>query len=386
MMSLDRGGTCSGVALRMDAGEDAHAALVDLLQKEPPVPPERVTAETDAGPVRAIVFAAHPEFPLYRPEPDIEELADILSSAVGHVGTMAEYLLNTVIELKRVGVHDIHLWRLQRWWPSGSNDCRPRRLALPCRLVQAPHRHDTIRISSEKDTAMKDEDMQLSPEQDRMSTGIGPVGEFFGGAGQRELQRRSALLWHILKEDRRFQSHGRSIALSDPTQDNVGEQIAVARLVGVCACEAVPAADVPSRRAALETAGLTTDSYIEWRGGTDALDAARRVLAQFALPDDLTVRAVDTKNAFADHESAERGHTGLRGSAAPTAPSCAAASGPQFVSSRRTQGGKVVGTSASVAGVPSEPCPRPAAHGGAFWQRTPQDVVRGSRFTLARAR
>lgn len=113
MMSLDRGGSCTGVALRMDPGDDAHAALMGLLRTEPPVPPERVTAETDAGPVQAIVFAAHPDFPLYRPEPDIEELADILATAVGHAGTMAEYLLNTVIELERACIHDLHLWHLQ---------------------------------------------------------------------------------------------------------------------------------------------------------------------------------------------------------------------------------------------------------------------------------
>lgn len=113
MMSLDRGGSCAGVALRMDTREDAHAALVDLLRKEPPLPPERVTVETDAGPVQAIVFAAHPDFSLYRTEPDVGTLADILATAVGHVGTMAEYLLNTVIELERAGIHDLHLWRLQ---------------------------------------------------------------------------------------------------------------------------------------------------------------------------------------------------------------------------------------------------------------------------------
>jgi len=113
MMSLDRGGACSGVAFRMSTDGDAHAALVSLLRKEPPVPPERVIAETEVGPVQAILFAAHPDFALYRPEPDIEELADILASAVGHVGTMAEYLLNTVIELERAGIHDLHLWRLQ---------------------------------------------------------------------------------------------------------------------------------------------------------------------------------------------------------------------------------------------------------------------------------
>jgi cation transport protein ChaC len=113
MMSLDRGGECPGVAFRMDPGDDAHAALVSLLRQEPPVPPERVTAETEAGPVPAILFAANPDFPLYTPEPEIEDLADILASAVGHVGTMAEYLLNTVTELERAGLHDPHLWRLQ---------------------------------------------------------------------------------------------------------------------------------------------------------------------------------------------------------------------------------------------------------------------------------
>ena len=113
MMSLDRGGACSGVVLRMDTGDDPQAALVSLLQKEPPVPPEHVTAETEAGPVEAILFAVDPVFPLYRPEPAMEELADMLASAVGHIGTMAEYLLNTVTELERAGVHDLHLWRLQ---------------------------------------------------------------------------------------------------------------------------------------------------------------------------------------------------------------------------------------------------------------------------------
>lgn len=113
MMSLDHGDSCTGVALRMDQGDDAHAALVSLLEKEPPVPPRRVTADTGAGPVSAILFAADPSMPIYRPEPGIDNLADILAKAVGYVGTMAEYLLNTVTELELARIHDPHLWRLQ---------------------------------------------------------------------------------------------------------------------------------------------------------------------------------------------------------------------------------------------------------------------------------
>jgi cation transport protein ChaC len=113
MMSLDRGGACDGVALRMKPHPDPAAPLIDLLKKEPPVPPELVTAETDAGRVEVLLFVARETMPLYRPEPPIEELAEILATSVGHIGTMAEYLLNTVTELDRIGVHDPHLWRLQ---------------------------------------------------------------------------------------------------------------------------------------------------------------------------------------------------------------------------------------------------------------------------------
>ncbi|MCA0043339.1 gamma-glutamylcyclotransferase [Celeribacter litoreus] len=113
MMSIDRGGSCSGVALRMDTGDDPHAALVSLLKQEPPLPPELVAAETDAGVVQAVLFNIDESFPLYQPEPPVDTLADILASAIGHVGTMADYLLNTVTELERAGVHDAHLWRLQ---------------------------------------------------------------------------------------------------------------------------------------------------------------------------------------------------------------------------------------------------------------------------------
>lgn len=112
MMSLDRGGSCSGIALRM-APDDLLTSLVGLLEKEPPVPPEFVTAQTEDGPVQAIVFAIDPAWSLYRPEPDLGELADILASSVGYFGTMAEYLFNTITEMEEAGIHDPHLWRLQ---------------------------------------------------------------------------------------------------------------------------------------------------------------------------------------------------------------------------------------------------------------------------------
>lgn len=112
MLSLDRGGECQGVVLLMQPS-DLHTALVALMKAEPPVPPQWVHAETDAGPVNAIAFTADPTSILHCPEPPLEELADLLASSVGFVGTMAEYLLNTITELEKAGIHDPHLWQLQ---------------------------------------------------------------------------------------------------------------------------------------------------------------------------------------------------------------------------------------------------------------------------------
>lgn len=113
MMSLDRGGSCEGVALQMKTGSNPKAALIDLLKKEPRTPPEIVNATTAQGPIKAILFVARPTFELYRPEPAIEELADILATAIGRRGSMAEYLLNTVSSLEKYGIRDPHLWQLQ---------------------------------------------------------------------------------------------------------------------------------------------------------------------------------------------------------------------------------------------------------------------------------
>ena len=109
---MDRGGESWGVAMRMQP-DDLHNSLVALLKLEPPCPPEWVQAETELGTVPAIAFTVDRNFPLYQLEPPIHILADILASAVGHIGSMADYLLNTITLLEDAGIHDPHLWILQ---------------------------------------------------------------------------------------------------------------------------------------------------------------------------------------------------------------------------------------------------------------------------------
>ena len=112
MLSLDRGGQCRGMVLRM-ASEGRDAALEDLLRHEPPVPPAWVRAQTPQGEVRAIAFVTRKDFAGYCGALCEAEVADRLASAVGMLGSMAAYLCNTVTHLETMGIKDSYLWRMQ---------------------------------------------------------------------------------------------------------------------------------------------------------------------------------------------------------------------------------------------------------------------------------
>ena len=112
MLSLDRGGMCRGMVLRMQH-KDRSAVLEDLLRNEPPIPPTWLRAQTPQGEVRAIAFVTGKTFYGYCGDLCEAEIADRLASAVGMWGSMADYLFNTVTHLQAMGVHDSYLWRMQ---------------------------------------------------------------------------------------------------------------------------------------------------------------------------------------------------------------------------------------------------------------------------------
>jgi glutathione-specific gamma-glutamylcyclotransferase len=117
MLALDRGGTCKGVAQRLPP-DAVDANLGKLLRREmqtrpSPFPPRWVSIATAAGPLRAITFAIDRNSDAYVAGLSAEEIADVLAVAVGHWGSMAEYLHNTVEHLEELGIDDRFLWRLQ---------------------------------------------------------------------------------------------------------------------------------------------------------------------------------------------------------------------------------------------------------------------------------
>lgn len=117
MLALDRGGECRGIIYRLP--EDAIAANMHLLIRREmsmvpsAFPPRWIKVETEQGPVRALTFAINRNSGRYIGDLGEEKTADMLATACGFRGSMAEYLFSTVAHLEEMGIHDRHLWRLQ---------------------------------------------------------------------------------------------------------------------------------------------------------------------------------------------------------------------------------------------------------------------------------
>jgi cation transport protein ChaC len=118
MMALDRGGQCRGIAFRWPT-EDVQACVEALLRRELPIKAPHahmarwLRAETEQGPVRALGFVVNRQSPRYAGRLQLEQVAEVLATAAGHVGSGAQYLHETVARLEELGIRDRNLWRLQ---------------------------------------------------------------------------------------------------------------------------------------------------------------------------------------------------------------------------------------------------------------------------------
>ena len=118
MMSLIPGGSCRGALQRVPG-----TAVLDRLRKlwrremtvKPPnTPPRWITVKSGQEAVRAIAFVANRHGPNFVSGLTPERIANVLCRAVGHWGSGAEYLMQTVDQLDRLGIEDSNLSRLQR--------------------------------------------------------------------------------------------------------------------------------------------------------------------------------------------------------------------------------------------------------------------------------
>lgn len=117
MMGLSPGGQCRGVAFRLPEG-DRHAQMTKLFRREMTAKPTTylprwLRLDTAEGPLTALGFVTNPLGRTYAGKLDDLQVATALATACGHLGSGADYLLNTVANLESRGIRDRGLWRLQ---------------------------------------------------------------------------------------------------------------------------------------------------------------------------------------------------------------------------------------------------------------------------------
>ena len=117
MMALDRGGQCRGMAYRLPE-ETLKSELDKLIRREMSMVPSAfpwrwVDVQSDDGPLRVLTFPMNRKSGRYIGHLSEGELVEMLATARGFRGSMAEYLFQTVSMLESLGIHDRNLWRLQ---------------------------------------------------------------------------------------------------------------------------------------------------------------------------------------------------------------------------------------------------------------------------------
>jgi cation transport protein ChaC len=115
MLALDRGGSCRGVAFRVDEAQVEEELLI-LWRREMlsgSYEARWLDAHAADGPIRVITFVANRRNARFTNLLSDEEVADRIAVARGPLGSCAEYLLNTVEHLEALGFRDASLERIR---------------------------------------------------------------------------------------------------------------------------------------------------------------------------------------------------------------------------------------------------------------------------------
>jgi glutathione-specific gamma-glutamylcyclotransferase len=116
VFALVSGGSCRGVVYRV-ARSRAEAELERLWVREMPTgvyDPRWLPCRTPAGTVRALAFTLDRASPAHTGEIADADMLEILRHASGRYGSTLEYLLETAAGLRRCGIRDREIERLER--------------------------------------------------------------------------------------------------------------------------------------------------------------------------------------------------------------------------------------------------------------------------------
>ncbi len=115
MLSLESGGSCTGVAYRL--ARRAAATELDVIWRREMFTmayrPVWTSARTSKGAEPVIAFSANRAHERYAPGLDDEVVARYLATGAGVMGRCCDYLFDTVEHLRRLGIRDRRLEALE---------------------------------------------------------------------------------------------------------------------------------------------------------------------------------------------------------------------------------------------------------------------------------
>jgi cation transport protein ChaC len=112
--ALVQGGSCRGLAYRVDAGR-VEEELRRLWAREMPngiYDPKWLPCRTPQGVVRALAFTLDRKSPSHTGRVDDEQMVEILRTANGRFGSTLAYLVETATSLRDCGIRDRDIERL----------------------------------------------------------------------------------------------------------------------------------------------------------------------------------------------------------------------------------------------------------------------------------
>ncbi|WP_418148176.1 gamma-glutamylcyclotransferase [Variovorax paradoxus] len=115
MLGLDRGGACHGMVLQIEAHKVRDELRV-LWRREMLTQlyePRWVAALVDGTPVHAITFTVDRAHPRYAKELSIQEMAHMINTGAGSLGSCREYFDATLQKLTALGIRDAGMERLR---------------------------------------------------------------------------------------------------------------------------------------------------------------------------------------------------------------------------------------------------------------------------------
>ncbi|WP_233259484.1 gamma-glutamylcyclotransferase [Ramlibacter sp. WS9] len=115
MLALDRGGACQGLLLQIEPRKVRDELRV-LWRREmltEVYEPRWVNADVDGVPVRAITFAVNRSHPRYTKALSLHEMARMINTGAGTLGTCREYFDATLQKLETLGIRDAGMERLR---------------------------------------------------------------------------------------------------------------------------------------------------------------------------------------------------------------------------------------------------------------------------------